>query len=214
VVAARTQGNEADGWLLIRFDRRAFRAFLEREQWSARDLARTARLSPATINQWLSGVRRPRLTEWRMAAEALALDVCGHCGGSGTIDPTEARVEAITRLVQRRNLTIIPDPEPPVVGDGWRLDRNALTLSVGGTTVQPTQQEARLVALLAAAEGSFVTAVQLGAALQVTNHAIHTYITRLREKCTVAGVEFSRVVQNGHGAGYRAVMANREEVAS
>lgn len=212
--AARRDGEEAAGWILIRFDRRAFRVLLEREGWTVHDLARVSQLAIVTLNQWLSGIRRPRLTEWRMVAEALALDPCGHCGGSGVVDATEARVEAITAAVQRPKLSVLPDPEPPISGDGWILDRNRLVLTIDTTAVRITQQETALVALVASASGRFVTAPQLGTVLKLTDQGIRTHMARLRGKCAAAGADLSNVVQNVHGAGYRAVMAERAEAAS
>lgn len=217
VVAARTQGNEADGWLLVRFDRHAFRALLEREQWSARDLARVARLSPTTINQWLSGVRRPRLTEWRMAAEALALDPCSHCGGSGTVEVTAAGIHTVTAMVERREPALLLAPS--VEEQDWQLDPNRLVLTIAGVAMHVTPQESRLIATLASAHGRYVPAAIISEAMRRNGrgplpHAVHTYLTRLRDKCAAAGADLGLVVQNGRGSGYRAVMAYREEVAS
>jgi DNA-binding response OmpR family regulator len=133
---------------------------------------------------------------------------------SGTVDPTQANIAAITNAVQRRNLAVLPEPEPPITGDGWTLDRNSLALAIGHAQLRVTRQESRLIAVLASAAGGFIITAQLAALLKISNHAIHTYVTRLRDKCAAAGADLGQVIQNGHGAGYRAVMANREEAAS
>jgi biotin operon repressor len=212
---AGKQWRADDAWLLVRFDRHAFRALLEHEgDWSLRDLAYASGIRVPTLHQWLIGLRRPRLAEWNKVAAALALDPCRHCAGSGTVDPTQANIAAITNAVQRRNLAVLPEPEPPITGDGWTLDRNSLALAIGHAQLRVTRQESRLIAVLASAAGGFIITAQLAALLKISNHAIHTYVTRLRDKCAAAGADLGQVIQNGHGAGYRAVMANREEAAS
>jgi biotin operon repressor/transcriptional regulator with XRE-family HTH domain len=194
----------------------AFRALLDRPEveWSIAELARRARLDTKTISSWLNGSNRPTKDAWAKVANVLALEACRHCGGSGTIDPTDEAIGTLTRSVQHRTLTVLPNPELIVTGDGWTLDRNSLVLAVGSTAVRVTQQEARLFAVLAKTNGCFVSTAQLGAALGISNHAIHTYLTRVRHKCIAAGADLSQVVENSHGAGYRAVIATRTEAAS
>lgn len=211
---ATAAGIETNG-LLARFNAAAFRELLERDdvEWTPGMLAAESGLPTKTILRWRNGSLRPRTVEWRQLAAVLALRPCTHCHGSGTVDPTAESIDAISRAVQVSGVAL-PAPEPLIKGAGWTLDRNALTLTVNGVELQTTQREAQVIAVLAAAGGRHVTAVQLGVKLGVANHAIHTYLARLRGKCSAAGVDIGHVVQNGHGSGYRAVLTSREEAAS
>lgn len=176
-------------------------------------LAAESNVSVRSINGWRNGSQRPMRREWGLVASVLALRPCAHCGGSGTVDPTDASIAAITESVQVPGVAL-PDLGKVITGDGWALEGNALVLSIGDVQVRTTRQEARVIALLSQAGGRYIPAVLLSRALKTGEQAVRTYISRLRDKCQAAGLDLERVIQTNKGSGYRAVMADRTEASA
>lgn len=211
--ARKGNRDDIDG-IMYSFNAAAFRRLLNRPdvEWSPELLAARTGLYPETITRWLSGARRPRVYQWHKVAAILAMEPCTHCNGAGVLEPTQEGLASVTRSVSHHAVAL-PTAQPVLYGDGWRGDPNALSLTIGTVTVGLTRREMALVTMVAQV-GRFASAGEVAASLGISDHAVTTYLSRLRDKCAAAGVDLATAIENRRGAGYRVRIRSDVEAVS
>jgi hypothetical protein len=221
--------------LVAGFDPKAFDRFLKRDDvtWSLQELARRSGVTAHAIRCWRRGRYRPNKIEWRCVAAVLALEPCGHCGGSGMVDPSGP--ERITALVTRpsappplwsierlhraapaiQDIRIVrPDPTP-LTGSvrfacGLTFEPQMLRLVGPGVEVRLSPGDVELLTMLAG--NRYTSSAVIAARLGVSDQGARIRWHRVRDRLRGAGIDPATVVEVRATGGYRLLLADAPAV--
>lgn len=204
------------GGIVTGFSAPAFRALLNRAdiEWPVSVLAVNANVSARAIYAWLRGTKRPKRVELERVAGVLALELCGHCHGMGTIDPTRARVVEITESVRRR-----PRLVPPRSAEAYHVGRltvdGAMNLAeLDGRSIELTPVETRILVELAKRPEALLPHLELDVLVwgeqEGSSSRLTTNWSRLLDKLERIGAEAYLVTRRVTGYSLRGLSARCE----
>ena len=164
-------------------------------EWTPELLEIESGVAATTIRRWLSGRALPGLRELGAVLRALALEPCGHCGGTGRRDPTDERMRRFLRsaggVVERES----PAPTPlrtdalprRLVSRDFVMDLTERRAWCRGREIDLTQREMEMLGVLLRYPGRRIRSVEVEAALDIVGrsgpgHVVRMAFFRLRKK--------------------------------